>query len=262
MRLAFAVAAHLEPEILIVDEVLAVGDFTFQKKCLGKMGDVAKKEGRTVLFVSHNMSAVKQLCQQSIWLSKGKIRQVGNSSEVVSNYLSFEKEKNKTGLISNQMHVHEPRGLCFNYISLIDKNKCPVSSLNFRDDLYFFVEFDANIIINGTRLGIVINSLEGAYISAFHQTDDRECRKTTLVPGKYTLEMRTNLNLMPGYYTVSLFAKPMPGFWSSEDSSLDFVENAFMFSVEDISDEDSDFKVLPSGGFVLPESSWSINKEN
>ena len=86
MRLAFAVAAHLEPEILLVDEVLAVGDAEFQAKCLGKMGAVAR-EGRTVLFVSHNMAAVQSLCRRAIWLEQGRIREEGNET-VVKNYLA------------------------------------------------------------------------------------------------------------------------------------------------------------------------------
>ena len=86
VRLAFAVAAHLEPEILVVDEVLAVGDAAFQKKCLGKMGDVAK-EGRTVLFVSHNMIAVNSLCSRAVWLKDGKIVKDGPSTEVVTSYM-------------------------------------------------------------------------------------------------------------------------------------------------------------------------------
>lgn len=86
MRLAFAVAAHLEPEILIVDEVLAVGDVTFQKKCLGKMGDVAHG-GRTVLFVSHNTSAIQSLCNHVIWLNEGRIKDEGAPNDVVLRYL-------------------------------------------------------------------------------------------------------------------------------------------------------------------------------
>jgi len=86
MRLAFAVAAHLEPEILLVDEVLAVGDAQFQKKCLGKMGEVAR-EGRTVLFVSHNMMAVQNLCRRAIWLDGGQIVGSGESGQVVADYL-------------------------------------------------------------------------------------------------------------------------------------------------------------------------------
>jgi lipopolysaccharide transport system ATP-binding protein len=97
VRLAFAVAAHLEPEILVVDEVLAVGDAGFQKKCLGKMGEVAK-EGRTVLFVSHNMGAIRNLCKTGILLENGKINKIGDIESVVGQYLvmnnSFNEIKN------------------------------------------------------------------------------------------------------------------------------------------------------------------------
>ncbi len=86
VRLAFAVAAHLEPEILIVDEVLAVGDTAFQKKCLGKVGDIAR-EGRTVIFVSHNMSAVQRLCTRGVLLEEGRIQKDGSISETISHYL-------------------------------------------------------------------------------------------------------------------------------------------------------------------------------
>jgi lipopolysaccharide transport system ATP-binding protein len=89
VRLAFAVAAHLEPEILIVDEVLAVGDAEFQKKCLGKMGDVAS-HGRTIIFVSHNMQAVQSLCKTAIYLKQGELADVGRTDKVINNYLSKE----------------------------------------------------------------------------------------------------------------------------------------------------------------------------
>jgi lipopolysaccharide transport system ATP-binding protein len=106
VRLAFAVAAHLEPEILIVDEVLAVGDAQFQKKCLGKMED-AGKEGRTILFVSHNMGVISQLCSSCVWLDKGQIREIGETSSVVNAYMlngvselggenTFEEDPKKT----------------------------------------------------------------------------------------------------------------------------------------------------------------------
>ncbi len=91
MRLAFAVAAHLEPEILLVDEVLAVGDAAFQKKCLGKMNDVAQG-GRTVVFVSHNMGAINALCTSAIWIDKGSIREQGPAQTVVQHYLESVRE--------------------------------------------------------------------------------------------------------------------------------------------------------------------------
>ena len=86
MRLAFAVAAHLEPEILLVDEVLAVGDASFQKKCLGKMSDIARR-GRTIVFVSHNMAALRKLCPRAILIENGRITESGDADLIVSHYL-------------------------------------------------------------------------------------------------------------------------------------------------------------------------------
>ena len=98
MRLAFSVAAHLEPEILLVDEVLAVGDVSFQKKCLGKMGDVAKS-GRTVLFVSHNMAAIENLCDKAILLNSGNINRQGDSQQIINYYLqSIQSDIDNTAL--------------------------------------------------------------------------------------------------------------------------------------------------------------------
>jgi lipopolysaccharide transport system ATP-binding protein len=102
VRLAFAVAAHLEPEILIVDEVLAVGDYAFQKKCLGKMRDVSTSDGRTILFVSHNMSALTQLCEHGILLENGQVKTTGPVKDVIRTYLKSKLNQN-----------HSPSPLCF-----------------------------------------------------------------------------------------------------------------------------------------------------
>ncbi|MFS0515826.1 polysaccharide ABC transporter ATP-binding protein [Nostoc sp. UIC 10607] len=123
VRLAFSVAAHLEPEILIVDEVLAVGDSAFQKKCLGKMGDVATKEGRTVLFVSHSMQAIAQLTKRCILLSKGNVQFDGDTGKAVQLYLAGQKDDsvsqayyqapvNKTGnhIVWAKVHTSEENG--------------------------------------------------------------------------------------------------------------------------------------------------------
>ncbi|WP_299758509.1 ABC transporter ATP-binding protein [uncultured Pontibacter sp.] len=88
VRLAFAVAAHLEPDILIVDEVLAVGDADFQKKCLGKMREVSQSDGRTILFVSHSMQAINTLCDRALWLNKGTMKEIGPSTTVVNKYIA------------------------------------------------------------------------------------------------------------------------------------------------------------------------------
>ena len=93
VRLAFAVAAHLDPDILIVDEVLAVGDAEFQKRCMGKMKDVSTNKGRTIIFVSHNMQAVNSLCSQAIWLQSGKIKSTGHAHNVINQYLGAHQRK-------------------------------------------------------------------------------------------------------------------------------------------------------------------------
>src|SRR5690606_9256683 len=96
VRLGFAIAAHLDPEILVVDEVLAVGDAEFQKKAIGKMQDVSKGEGRTVLFVSHNMASIKALCNKGILLSDGSIEKVGVIQDVISHYIDTNRNLGRT----------------------------------------------------------------------------------------------------------------------------------------------------------------------
>ena len=125
VRLAFAVAAHLEPEILIVDEVLAVGDADFQKKCLGKMKSVAEGEGRTVLFVSHNLQAVKNLCNKSIYLVDGKINSMGDTEQIINNYLL--REAKRVTEVSYQTPTEAPGNsevkLKLAKLEILDKDK-------------------------------------------------------------------------------------------------------------------------------------------
>lgn len=104
VRLAFSVAAHLQPEVLLIDEVLAVGDAAFQKKCLGKMGDISA-QGRTILFVSHNMVAVQNLCNRAIWLQNGEIYEQGDSHDVVMNYLAKENPGSREEYWEDMAHA-------------------------------------------------------------------------------------------------------------------------------------------------------------
>lgn len=128
VRLAFAVAAHLESEILIVDEVLAVGDLEFQQKCLGKMNDVASKEGRTVLFVSHNMGAVKNLCKKGVILEHGKLAYQGPIQEVVDQYIhsqsstsEYKKEESSKSVFINKLYLSSTAGEQKNTFDFFEK---------------------------------------------------------------------------------------------------------------------------------------------
>ncbi|GAA4076463.1 hypothetical protein GCM10022389_22840 [Flavobacterium cheonanense] len=146
VRLAFAVAAHLESEILIVDEVLAVGDAEFQKKCLGKMGDVSKGEGRTVLFVSHNLAAVKTLCNSGIYLKNGKLNFQGKIDQTIETYLN-----DTNGQIGTPIHLRTDkvgnRKIQINDIIFKDKNNKVISEIFSGDYLKieFHFEKDANV---------------------------------------------------------------------------------------------------------------------
>ena len=127
VRLAFAVAAHLEPEILVVDEVLAVGDINFQKKCLGKMGEVATKEGRTVLFVSHNMAAVRTLCNTGILLNSGNLTFTGEVNKAVDEYLSKisepkAKSSKSYGTRFVKVTIQDERGNVVDKLEMGEKN--------------------------------------------------------------------------------------------------------------------------------------------
>ncbi|ANV85498.1 ABC transporter [Picosynechococcus sp. PCC 7003] len=139
VRLAFAVAAHLEPEILVVDEVLAVGDAQFQKKCLGKMGDVAKQEGRTVLFVSHNMTAVKSLCIKGIWLDQGSLVGSDEISRLVSEYLAVGNTCNLEKKWENQDIAPGTHEVKLHYIKLMAQDES--SEITIESPLILVVEF-------------------------------------------------------------------------------------------------------------------------
>lgn len=128
VRLGFAIAAHLEPEILVVDEVLAVGDAEFQKKAIGKMSDVAKGQGRTVLFVSHNMAAVKSLCKKGVVLQNGEVNYIGNIDDCISKYIQGSLSDNNTLIIDKLKNVKPYLHINSIIINDTDKDYSVISS--------------------------------------------------------------------------------------------------------------------------------------
>ena len=146
VRLAFSVAAHLEPEILIVDEVLAVGDAEFQLKCMGKMNSVAKS-GRTVLFVSHNMGAITELCGRVLWLEEGSLKRDGASSDVVSEYMASSTPKESSWVRSEQKE--DPDRLAFlRHARVISGNGRETSATNsYTDRIKIEIEYELKNVI-------------------------------------------------------------------------------------------------------------------
>jgi lipopolysaccharide transport system ATP-binding protein len=208
MRLAFAVSAHLEPEILIVDEVLAVGDAEFQKKCLGKMSDVAG-EGRTVLFVSHNMSAVTRLTKECIILDHGRMVNRANSQEAVDYYLSHDYEKGGERVWKSSEIPEDAKP--FKPVSMrVINNRGQVSdSVRSIDPLSIEVEYMLDAPITGLRVGIYLMSMRGEFVFTSFDTDDPEefNRLTMRKAGHYISRCRIPADMLnEGRFVIGLNA--------------------------------------------------------
>lgn len=158
VRLAFAVAAHLESEILIVDEVLAVGDAEFQKKCLGKMGEISKGEGRTVLFVSHNMAAVENLCSKGLVLKNGTIIFDGLSNDAINFY--FNQQNNETKKTEFNSKFVE-------YVDLLNDKNDSITEVGMGEGFTLSIKTKGIKNIPGINVGFFINDIYGQKISAF-----------------------------------------------------------------------------------------------
>jgi lipopolysaccharide transport system ATP-binding protein len=157
VRLGFAVAAHLEPEILVVDEVLAVGDAEFQKKAVGKMQDVSKNEGRTVLFVSHNMAAVTNLCENSIILKNGSILNRGPTRNIIEQYISL-GNKNSGEILGDEIRYREKcKQVSFNAIRLVSKN---IVSDSFGIGEEIQIELEYTVDVDGVFIAPAIHLLD------------------------------------------------------------------------------------------------------
>jgi lipopolysaccharide transport system ATP-binding protein len=201
VRLAFAVAAHLEPDILIVDEVLAVGDSAFQQKCLGKMRDI-RSEGRTVIVVSHNMATVSSLCQKVIWLDAGRVRASGDASKVISTYLS----EGATREMSWTPRVREGFPLTYDMVSVVrgdtgeSRDAIPADV-----PVDFVVDFTISEAMTPGRIAISVSNEAGELLLTTTSADRFAEAAHKWTVGEHRLRCRIpGYLLSPGVYYVSL----------------------------------------------------------
>lgn len=229
VRLAFAVAAHLEPEILLVDEVLAVGDAGFQKKCLGKMEDVSRNEGRTVLFVSHNMAAVASLTTRCIELAAGSLINDGPSQPVIQEYIQRCSNENvgdgffDLRNIPRQLNKIDPLTSSAQFLELrfLNSAKQVTSLFEEREQIEVEVKVHIRKKINQYMISLVVSTIMD--VRVFAVLSDKIERDLDV--GIYTFSCTINPNyLRPGYYFLSL------GFWGN--APLDGVMNACTFKIE------------------------------
>ena len=225
MRLAFAVAAHLEPEILLVDEVLAVGDAIFQKKCLGKMGDVAR-EGRTVLFVSHTMPAILSLCSKGILLEMGQINQIGNIQQVVDSYLNGAMNQEGSVTFSENTRNNELR---FVSVAVLDNNGRPTPYADLLNGVNLQIEYEVFSSVRTAQIAIELwNAASTCILSSTDFDMNSDSRTEVKQPGRYlaTCSIPSGF-LRPGRYWIDL-SSSIIGI-----KLLDRIEHAISFEVID-----------------------------
>ena len=254
VRLAFAVAAHLEPEILIVDEVLAVGDTQFQKKCLGKMEEVGRN-GRTVLFVSHNMDAVQRLCSEAIVLSSGYKGFEGESASAIEHYMRL-ATKDTNGYADLQNHAGRSKDMIPIAISVGIRNgestKDYARCITSGRDVFFDIHANSNLnSIDLMQIGI--SNMQGQRIltvSSHHCATEDSVK--LVGDGVITCHI-PSLPLAPGDYsaTVMLGRRVPP-------HNLDYIENALTFSVEMGDYFGTGTGPLPGQGFIVQRSNWEV----
>ncbi len=254
VRLAFAVAAHLESEVLIVDEVLAVGDVEFQKKCLGKMGDVSRKEGRTVLFVSHHLSTVRDLCNTGIMLNKGRVNYMGSSTEAVNRFLS----SFRTNALNERDDYQHKQGVieCRLLSDLDEASEVQELISDQPLSLYFKVK-GFRRTTKGISIGVrILDESKNALGTVY---SDYYGHRFSLDPEE-TVEIRTRnkgIFLAPGTYTLVI------ELWADQKQLPSTIEG-ITFNVISADVFKKGFGLIPSNkmhGPLLWKSDWEIVKE-
>ena len=219
VRLAFSVAAHLEPEILIVDEVLAVGDAQFQRKCLGKMRDVSK-EGRTVLFVSHNMGAIQQLCEKGIILHKGTIKNnISSINEIIREYQSCDTVQSNESVWCNTENLYENDFFKLNRISLQDKtNRVIPASVENSNEVFVSIEVEVKKYNSSINIGYAVYDEDNILIYWSFSTDEEESiwpevkiglnTFRTMIPSNYLNEGLYRVEMLASIHNVAWLMPP------------------------------------------------------
>lgn len=206
VRLAFAVAAHMEPDILVVDEVLAVGDAEFQKKCLGKMDEVTKTAGRTILFVSHNMSAIQNLCKRCILLEGGEVKMIGETKKVVAKYINNMTELSKIPLKDREDRKGNRESKITNIRFLDAQSKESAETILTGQNIIAEISYESNeasLNIRNVSFSIVFTNKQGSFVTGLNSEMSSKQFKTTLNSGKVFCYI-PKFPIMPGIYNIKL----------------------------------------------------------
>jgi lipopolysaccharide transport system ATP-binding protein len=252
VRLAFAVAAHLESEILIVDEVLAVGDAEFQKKSLGKMGEVSKGEGRTVLFVSHNLAAVKTLCTHGIILENGTKGFDGDSQTAIGKYLASSLLEDEEGTIPDDFYRMYKQSVCkFTNFNMMNMEGIKTNCFMLHETMNFEIVINSEKDVNDVSVAVIINAFDGepvVYIDSLYELENLSLKK-----GMNKIVCSTTNHLLAGVYSITLNVLN-----KQNGVTYDYIDRAFELTTLNTSAIHQHYRWTSNQGLINGEAKWKI----
>jgi len=251
VRLAFAVAASLESEILVVDEVLAVGDQEFQNKCLGKMKDVSSKEGRTVLFVSHNLASIKSLCTTAVLVKNGTVTLSGTVQDVIKTYLSEFNSGQESDLIEDASRVIKGKGAQITHVTLFNQQALATQRFLYKEKIRFVIRLNVtqqltNVFFDLTFLNHFGDPIGYSFSSSNYSFN----------PGTQVIEVLVDNHFLPGDFSISL------GVHKNTGETLEYIQAFKKITISPTASEDSsDYPFEWIHGSINLESRWEIQSQ-
>ena len=239
LRLAFSVAAHLEPDILLIDEVLAVGDVEFQRKCISKMEEVSKQHGRTILFVSHQLNSISKLCTKGLWIDKGNLKFFGSVEEAIEKYLTSVRSANTE---ISYTRPQTDKNAFFKYVELAD------TSIGIGENLHVRIKIDNKYANRPLSLNINIRDEYGELVS--HILNEDAGFSTADIKSDTIIVTLKDLNMLPGRYYLS--------FWAGLDMmhTLDQLEKAVGFEITEQNSFTRRIAPFPQHSRIIIRSEW------
>lgn len=249
VRLAFAVAAHMEPDVLLVDEVLAVGDAAFQKKCLGKISEVTR-QGRTVIFVSHNMAAIRDICPTAVWLEQGQVEAVGPSADVIDQYLRTVNQPVGTG--EQTFEARDEFDFQVVSVRLTDESGMVRGSFEVSEPPVVELTCDVRETVPGLYGYVVVNRSDGTMMIETDSHDVQPNPFDSLSPGRHVLRIGLPPRVL-GHGTYSIYVS-FSSMFATEDSRVHSPREIGTFTIDDFTSRRGNQR----GGVLSSPLLWEV----
>ena len=254
VRLGFSVAAFLDPDILLIDEVLAVGDADFQKKCIGKIKDISETEGRTIIFVSHNLSAINNLCTRGILISQGRIIFDGDTSDAINSYMGLNnKSKNKT-FINFDNDNKKPAQI--RSLTLTDFNNKQIDKFEFNQNVCISISIDLNKSYKYYRLAIAIIDSIGNWVFSNIDSDNSNPLLANAPPDNYVFKLKLPSKILkPGIYYIRVVLDKEK---ETPDKAIDISDCDMSFEIIDTITKRGMQENYNTKSIIAPEVEWEL----